>query len=266
MHCEYCNNTFKNMFTLKTHQTKTKYCLKLQGKTSQKGDYICEYCSKDFTLKASLEDHYNSCKANTKFVRLYRDKCSDLEKKLDTTIIQLQDALRREQELREDYAKLATISAKKATTTTTNTTVNTLNLGVFDKSQDDIKRIVDENYDRTYLIQGQKGVAKFTHKHVLVSEDGKLPIYVITDRSRGNGKYKISDTEVVTDAGMAGLTKKMHPSIKSKAIYITSTAPNPLEDEELMAGYHAVFDMDQDNTIFRNSLVQELNIVTNSSV
>ena len=129
---------------------------------------------------------------------------------------------------------------------------------MFNKSAEDIKRIVDENYDRTYLVQGQKGVAKFTHKHVLTNETDKPPIYVITDRSRGNGKYKISDTETVTDTGMVGLTKKVHPSIKSKAVFITSTAADPLEDEEMMAGYHEVFEMYQDNAIFRTHLSQIL--------
>ena len=150
---------------------------------------------------------------------------------------------------------MATIAVKKPTSSTT---TNNLNLGVFNKSSADIKRIVDENYDRTYLVQGQKGVAKFTHKHVLTNDHEKPPIYVITDRSRGNGKYKISETEVVTDTGMSGLTKKVHPSIKSKAVFITSTSANPLEDEEMMAGYHEVFEMDQDNGIFRTHLAEIL--------
>jgi hypothetical protein len=53
---------------------------------------------------------------------------------------------------------------------------------------------------------------------------------------------------------MVGLTKKVHPSIKSKAVFITSTATDTLEDEDLMAGYHEVFEMDQDNAIFRTHL------------
>jgi len=37
-----------------------------------------------------------------------------------------------------------------------------------------------------------------------------------------------------------------------------SRDPNPFDDEELMAGYHEVFEMDQDNSIFRNCLVKKI--------
>lgn len=64
----------------------------------------------------------------------------------------------------------------------------------------------------------------------------------------------------MTDNGMIGLTNKVYPSIKSKAVFITSTHPNPLDDEELMTGYHEVFEMDQDNSVFRNCLIKEIDI------
>ena len=262
MKCQYCKNTFKTKYSLKTHQLKTKYCLKIQGKSTQ-GQYGCEYCSKSFTLQSSLEDHYEICKANNKYVKDYKAKNAELQKKiillqnkLEEAEKRARDAFRREKELMKAYEKLAAISANKSTTTNNNTT-NTLNLGVFDKTQDDIKRIVDEKYDRDYLVQGQLGVAKFTHKHVLEGENKEhAPVYLITDKNRGNGKYKISDTEVVSDPNMNGLTKRVHPSIKSKAIYITSTHPNPLSDEEMMAGYREVYEMDENNTIFRKGMIK----------
>ena len=92
MNCQYCHNNFKNSYTLKTHQTKTKYCLKLQGLTNIVGEYCCEYCNKDFTLRSSLQDHYDSCKANTKYVRKYKAKCIDLEKKVEILQKQLEEA------------------------------------------------------------------------------------------------------------------------------------------------------------------------------
>ncbi len=247
MKCQYCNKVLSSKSSLNMHQRKTKYCLKIQGKNSEELLYKCP-CGKKFVRKHHLLTHQESCIISPELNKL-RIENQILKSKLE-------DALRREKELRADYSILASICANK-TTTTNNTTNNHLNLGVFDKTHEDIKKIVDKHYDRKYLVQGQKGVAIFTNKHVLKS-DGNKPIYIITDHNRGNGKYKVSDTEVVTDPGMSGLTKKVYPIIKKKAIYIVSTDPNPMEDDELMTGYHEVFDMGENNSVFRSMLIKQL--------
>ncbi len=46
--------------------------------------------------------------------------------------------------------------AKNPRKTTTTTINNTLNLSVFNKSDDDIKQLVNDNFNKDYLIQGQK--------------------------------------------------------------------------------------------------------------
>jgi hypothetical protein len=261
MECQYCKNTFFNNSSLRNHQKKAKYCLEIQGKKVSE-EFKCNFCGSIFTSKVGLNYHYNICRSSDIIVKLQQSE-NDRKRVQNENILlkkQLEDALQREKELMKAYEKLAAISANKSTTVTNNsTTNNNLNLGVFDKSADDIKRIVDEKYNRDYLIQGQLGVAKFTHKHVLDSDDKENPpTYLITDKNRGNGKYKISDTEVVSDPNMNGLTKRVHPSIKSKAIYITSTHPNPLSDEEMMSGYREVYEMDENNTIFRKGMIKLL--------
>ena len=262
MECQYCKNKFVNNSSLRNHQKKAKYCLKLQGKKVS-GEFKCNFCGSIFTSKVGLNYHYNICKSSEIIVKLQKSE-QDKKRFQNENILlkkQLEEALRREKELMKAYEKLAAISASKSTTVTNNSTThnNTLNLGVFDKSADDIKRIVDEKYDREYLVQGQLGVAKFTHKHVLDGDDKENPpVYLITDKNRGNGKYKISDTEVVSDPNMNGLTKRVHPSIKSKAIYITSTHPNPLSDEDMMNGYREVYEMGENNTIFRKGMIKLL--------
>ena len=256
MECQYCKKVLCNSSALKQHQTKTKYCLEIQGKTNDEHSCIC---GKKFVRKHHLNSHQETCQiVNTPLYQEIKIANASLTEENKVLKKQLEEALRREQELREDYAQLAAISAKRSTTT--NNTVNNLNLGVFDKTESDINSIVNEKYDRQYLIQGQKGVAKFTSQHLLKTTKDKPPIYLITDRSRGNGKYKTSKNEIVTDTGMNGLTKKIYPSIKKKAIFITVSHPNPLEDEELMAGYHDVYEMDENNTVFRINLVKELEL------
>ena len=70
----------------------------------------------------------------------------------------------------EKYDELAKISARKST----NTHINNIKLYVF-KNDEDIKKIVDEKYNAEFLLEGQKGVARFTNSHVLNKE-----VYVIT--------------------------------------------------------------------------------------
>jgi hypothetical protein len=249
--------------TLKTHQTKAKYCLQIQGKDI-KGGFTCQFCDKDFTLKSSRKDHELICVGNTPYIQKITNDSKEKDKLLiiltekNIALEQRVKSLEKDKEiLQVTYSELAKISAKRSTTTNHNT-VNNLNLSVFNKTQEDIKRIVDEKYNKEYLLQGQKGVARFTHSHVLDSKLNNPPMYLITDKARCNGKYRVSDKEIVTDNGMDGLTKKVHPSIRKKAIHIVACEADPFKDEELYKGYQEVFSMDDDGTIFKREMMRVL--------
>lgn len=253
MECQYCKKIFTTKSSLNQHQTKAKYCLEIQGKNND--NFKCR-CGKTFGRKHHLVNHQEICQIiNTPELLELKQENLLLQQKISSLENNIQELKKDKETLMIDYAKLAAISANKSTIT--NNTMNNLNLSVFDKTQEDIKRIVEENYDKNYLIEGQKGVARFAHLHVLKNEDStKPPIYLITDKSRGNAKYKISETEVVTDIGMNGLTKKIHPSIKKKAILIA--ANDNFENQEIFDGYQEVFNMDEDNGIFRKELIKIL--------
>ena len=77
-----------------------------------------------------------------------------------------------------------------------------------------------------------------------------MPIY-----SRGNGKYRSSNSEIVIDNGMQGLTKKLHPSIKNKAINIAINE-DAMNNPSVYNGYQEVFNMDDDNSVFRQEMVR----------
>ena len=252
MQCEHCKKTFSNKFTLKTHQTKAKYCLKIQGKLKPKVKqtcFNCKFCNKEFNIKSSYIRHENNCHYNNPLTislqkenDILKEKVSSLEKQLS--------------ELQTQYNKVVNILAAKPTNTTNNTTNNILNMPIFDKSDTDIKRIVDEKYDRNFLIDGQKGVARFTDKHITTDENGNRS-YMISDVSRGNGKYKTSETEVVTDPEMKGLTRKIHPAVKEKAIKLVQKE-NPIENKILFDGFWSVNDMDKNNASFRKEFTSLL--------
>ena len=261
MECHFCNKILNSQSSLNVHQKSTKYCLKIQGKL-ETGTFVCE-CGDSFTLKSSLHKHTLVCNTSTPYVQDLRKEILDKDK---TILLLQQQVLTLEKDkldLQERYAALAKVSASRVTTK--NTVNNNLNLSVFTKTDKDIKRIVDENYTKEYLLEGQKGVAKFTCSHIIKGEDDKPPIYVITDKARGNGKYKVSETEVVTDTGLVGLTKKLHPSIKQRAIII-ATEGDAFTDEELFKGYQEVFNMGDDNSIFKTELVRILEPVCSKTV
>jgi len=57
--CEFCNKELSSKSCLKTHQTKTKYCLEKQN--VQVPCIECIYCIKSFINNSSLEKHKLIC-------------------------------------------------------------------------------------------------------------------------------------------------------------------------------------------------------------
>jgi uncharacterized protein (UPF0335 family) len=245
MECQYCKTILKTNSALKQHQTKTKYCLKLQGKDNEKGTFICKGCNKDFHQKSNLTIHIKTCGFC---------KTKNLLKRIEILEKEKKDLIQEKKDLIQTLAK---------NTRKTTNIHNTVNLSVFNKSEEDIKQLVDDNYNKEYLIEGQKGVARFTHSHVLKTEENQMPMYTITDKTRGNGKYKSSNTEVVIDNGMYGLTKKLHPSIKNKAINI-AIVEDAMNNQDVYEGYQEVFKMDNDNSVFRDEMIRlaEVNVMS----
>jgi len=273
MECKFCKKSFKNKYTLKSHQKNAKYCLELRGDLKI-GKYLCEYCNKDFTQKIHLSTHLKTCNMNTIQAHIFNKKLEEKEKiwgKKNMTLKsltkkfmdQISQLEKKNEQLKIDrdeilnkYEKLAETVAKNPRTVTNKNTFisNTVNLSIFDKTDDDIDRIVNEKYNKDYLIAGQKGVARFTHSHVLNTEGD--PIYEITDRSRGHGRYKKSNSEVVRDHGMKGLTTKVLPSIKQKAIKIVQSDPVYFTNEAITYGMNEVYSLNDDNSSFRNEMIK----------
>jgi FtsZ-binding cell division protein ZapB len=282
MECEYCKAKLSTKSALRYHQRSAKYCLKIQetqGNLNNVNQYNCDICGRNFTVKRNLVRHRESCVINT-------DSISTMAERLKTTLDSLNEYKRNEdmlkmeidclkkdnEQLRQDkkdiqerYDRLAQILAHRPTTKTTNTINNNLNLAIFDKTQADIERIVDEKYDKNYLLQGQKGVARFTHSHVLGQDSNEPPVYIVTDRSRCNAKYKLRDGQIVTDLAMTGLTEKVHPSVKRKATGIAMTE-NTFEDQDLFRAVQEVFRMSDDNAVFRRELCRLLETGTSALI
>ena len=76
MECEFCKKTFSSKSNLVSHQKSTKYCLELQGKTNN--DFVCQHCSRTFTLYKTLSEHINVCKK--KQIKQEEEKTNEYEK------------------------------------------------------------------------------------------------------------------------------------------------------------------------------------------
>jgi hypothetical protein len=73
MECKFCKKILSTKSALNVHQTKTKYCLKIQG-IQKKGEYDCKLCGKDFSVKFHLQNHENICEKNIPNIKKLNDK------------------------------------------------------------------------------------------------------------------------------------------------------------------------------------------------
>jgi len=88
MECQYCKKIFSDKSNLKKHQTKARYCLKIQG-VEIEAKYICKYCGKKFNRKDNLCTHIVSHEQNEEFMDYYKvlEKIKDKVCNLETTIV-----------------------------------------------------------------------------------------------------------------------------------------------------------------------------------
>ena len=139
MECQFCNKILQNKYSLVSHQTKTKYCLKLQGK-EKKGSFLCEGCNKDFYQKIHLDNHEKICNYCTPVAKELLEKIKLLENEKKIWIDEKKALIQEKNDL------IQTIAKNPRKTTNIN---NTLNLSVFNKSEDDIKQLVNDNFNKT---------------------------------------------------------------------------------------------------------------------
>ena len=232
MECNFCNKIFSSKSSLNVHQKTTKYCLKLQGKIVNENNFTCEYCNKIFTVKQNLTSHYGICKEkefndNLKkqeeqikkqfdFILKEKDKeINDLKQK----IAELNGRLFT---LKDDHELIKEIA--KQPKNTTNTTTNTLNItSCLDfENIDKIKDVIDNDFNIDYVINGQKGIAKFVKDKLLKDDNGKL-IYICTDPSRQIFKYKDNKGEIKKDVEAKKLTEYIvDGGIKKKTVDLSN--------------------------------------------
>ena len=283
--CEYCNNVFKSMRTIKYHQKTAKFCL-----VKQKKQIICECCGTLSFSRNDFENHQNNCISFLKNeIKVLEEKIKDLQdENKDIVYYQNKIEFREKQfddkenyyekqlvekdnqikHLQEQIVSITKTAVSKPTTTNNNNINNKiLNMSVLNLDNENVKSIINDKYNLDVISEGQKGVAKFATNFLLKDSDGNLN-YVCTDPSRKIFKYKNHDGELEKDINAQRLTN----ILSDNGIFNTTTQitkdhwtndDGSIDDDKFSKLFSKTLEINslkEDNTIFKNELIAQTTI------
>ena len=276
--CEYCNKKYTTKGNLVKHQRTAKYCLEIQeqinGENSDKIEvrtFNCEYCIKKFSQKSHLLRHTPLCLEKYKFeiqkiTKNSIDKDNEISK-LKSENDELRDELKTvayETELRilreRDERSMSTveeIAKQPRINTTTNTQNKIIITTPLDLSKENLLSVIESGFDNNYLVQGQKGVARFAYEKILKDDEGKLK-YICTDPSRQVFQYKNEDGKIQKDVRATKLTKALFDAELKKTSHKIAWDVMKDDDDEVFSEfndhYQSIRSMEQNNCEFSKEL------------
>ena len=227
MECEFCGNVFMNIYILKNHQIKTKYCLIKQNKIDKqnigKDLYECVACLIKIDPKTKKR-HDNNCK------KLLHKNIKELNEIIIQKDIEIKNLIiQKETEMKENikiqtshdiYKDFFTKHAKPENTNIITETNNIINMSPLDINKDKFGETIDELFNKNYLLNGQKGVARFAVDNLLKDNFGNLT-YRCTDPSRQIYRYRSLEGEMVKDVKAKKLTSSLLDKLTTKSSEIT---------------------------------------------
>ena len=153
---------------------------------------------KDIEIKNLLSDKNNQ-------LTEYKNKVIELQAKLEI--------YKDSQDCLKEIAK-----QPKTTKNIQNNSINNkyVYLTPLNLTQEIIKQKIEENFTEKHLIEGQKGVAIFTHDNLLLDENNNLK-YLCGDTSRNYFYYKNPDGTIEKDPKATNLTKMIAEDVIAKS-------------------------------------------------
>jgi len=244
--CKYCGSNFKRSDILFKHQNKAQYCLNIRLREKER-----ESESEREQLKTELENtkrDLENTKRELENMKEDRDDYKDKLFSLANNPINNNNnntALTNTHNNNNNYTAL----------TNTHNGNNILMLNPFDMNKQKFSDVIKESFTKDYMIEGQKGVAKFAVDKLLKDEDGKLQ-YVCTDPSRQIYKFKTIEGDVERDVKAQKLTKNIIEEIKRKSQSIVVADMNSDADVFMLItnNFQEINGMEGDNSDFRNTL------------
>ena len=205
MECIHCEKKFSTKSNLNQHQRTSKLCLLKQGKNEKEDQ--CTTCGKMYV---------------TRYIGKHVEKC---EKKREGTLVkELQKQLNeknKEIKRKDKTIKDIAMKAVSAPKVINNNKYECLVYSGDAFSPAYIKKQVDEKFDESYFMQGQRGVAYFANDNLLQNVETGEQYYYCSDVSRKVFVMKDKDGKVEKDYKGVKLLKKIAGNIvtKSKCIY-----------------------------------------------
>ena len=245
--CEYCQSTFKTKYTLKSHVSNNKSCLKTRG-LSLNNNIKCKGCNIVLTHQSHLATHQEICRDYIK----YKNEATITElqeqiSKKDIQLIELENLKRelllKNQEIlfqtktitdlqvqnkqqKDTIESIAKEAINRPVTTTTNNTINHIRNNLSSKyTLEDIKdeellNIFQENLTQQIFMSGQKGIAKMCTDKIINTVDEKKLI-CCTDATRKKFKYMDKNGNIKEDIEARSFVGRVSKPIKDvgKQIY-----------------------------------------------
>ena len=283
--CQYCNKDMSTLSSLNYHQKTTQRCLTLQGITPTKV-FNCPTCTLSFLTNSAFSKHVIACnnkhtaKTNADIViqnkiqelenienmkknyLLQAEKITSLETSLSNMETKYNMLLEEKKTTEAKYETIIEKITKEALSKTNKTTINTNNnnICVFNRTDEEIKNIYSENLTIDHIAGGVQAIAKLIVEKVIKDMTGK-PMITITDKSRGNAKYKLSTGEVVIDNGLDKFTEK-HRDLVIKRMYQVASNPEYFADfldteSNTCTGYNEIVD-DSDGADLKKNIIKNI--------
>ena len=286
MKCDYCNKELSSLSSLINHKKKAKYCLKIQNElgiiSKNKEYYKCYFCFKDFLDKITLTNHLeNTCLNDLNVLEVnntFKNKLNEKEIEKDIEIQKLNDKIyslekenieinKQNYCLKEvnkildlDHKCIQEIAKQPKNINNNNKTLNLINsLNLSDTEQ--IKHLIDNNYNLDYIFSGQKGCAKFALENIIKDDNGNLK-YICSDPSRFVYKFKDENGNIQKDVDAKKLTNLLVESgIKTKVCNLANEwwtdengKTNVDKFELLLDKTESIRYLEDDNTEFKKEL------------
>ena len=225
MECQYCKKTFSSKGILTTHQKKTKYCLKIQGKEPETV-YSCNYCNKEFLHYQVYCNHIVSHENNSELMKSKREieKIREINRNLES-IIEIKEndnknLMDKNQELKEEiaqYKRTLESALFKAVSTPKTTINNTKNYTMILQNKEPLSREHRDLLD-TYLTdeviispntrESYGGALTKFFKDILACPDAARQKFIskiaddITDEDMGGIVTTVNGQRIIKDIGL----------------------------------------------------------------